>query len=361
MKTLVDFGSKTGNEMSSFEFLRHELPVRMANIMKEIRLVSKSLQQMPSVITVENWYQQSFADIMEFEAANPRDEKTLTKFADTLVDIRNRHSRVVETMAQGVIEFKSTYGDTARIEKQINYFLDRFYTNRISIRMLINQHIKLYGGLSSNSRQIGGIDPYCDVHEIVIEAFNNARFLCERYYLAAPDIQVESFNVYSPGDKITMVYLPSHLYHMLFELFKNAMRAVVETHTHSTNLPPLKITICKGKEDLTIKISDQGGGIPHSKIGLLFQYMYTTAPQPSPNQDNDGSAPLAGYGYGLPLSRLYARYFHGDLILASIDGYGTDAFVCLKVLSDEANECLPVFCKTACKMYESDVPISDWI
>ena len=41
--------------------------------------------------------------------------------------------------------------------------------------------------------------------------------------------------------------------------------------------------------------------------------------------------PLAGYGYGLPLSRLYARYLAGDLQLFSVDGLGTDAVLTLQV------------------------------
>jgi hypothetical protein len=50
--------------------------------------------------------------------------------------------------------------------------------------------------------------------------------------------------------------------------------------------------------------------------------------------DTDGPAVLAGYGYGLPVSRLYARYFGGDLQIISMEGYGTDAYLHLNRLGN---------------------------
>jgi pyruvate dehydrogenase kinase 2/3/4 len=52
--------------------------------------------------------------------------------------------------------------------------------------------------------------------------------------------------------------------------------------------------------------------------------MYTTVDQtPTLDPDfnkSDFKAPMAGFGYGLPISRLYARYFGGDLKLISMEG-----------------------------------------
>jgi hypothetical protein len=62
------------------------------------------------------------------------------RFCQALVKIRNRHTDVVQTMAQGVLELKESHKVDHQIENSIQYFLDRFYMSRISIRMLINQH-----------------------------------------------------------------------------------------------------------------------------------------------------------------------------------------------------------------------------
>ena len=127
----------------------------------------------------------------------------------------------------------------------------------------------------------------------------------------------------------------------MLELLKNSMRATVEWHGIDAEFPPIKVVIADGKdnEDVVIKVSDEGGGIPRSNVNKIWSYLFTTA-DPSIQEGMIGSpdhgtdSPLAGLGYGLPISRSYARYFGGDLSIMSMEGYGTDAFVYLARLGD---------------------------
>lgn len=66
-----------------------------------------------------------------------------------------------------------------------------------------------------------------------------------------------SLSEFEKNEPIRTVYVPSHLYHILFELFKNSMRAVMEKHQDADTIPPLKVTIVKGKEDICLKISGE--------------------------------------------------------------------------------------------------------
>uniref|UniRef100_A0A7N4P2S1 Protein-serine/threonine kinase n=1 Tax=Sarcophilus harrisii TaxID=9305 RepID=A0A7N4P2S1_SARHA len=326
MKQLLDFGSDNACERTSFAFLRQELPVRLANILKEIDILPDRLVKTSSVQLVRSWYIQSLMDLVEFHEKSPEDHKALSDFVDALIKVRNRHHDVVPTMAQGIIEYKDSGAVDPVTNQNLQYFLDRFYMNRISTRMLMNQHILIFSdSKTGNPTHIGSIDPQCDVVAVVQDAYESARMLCDQYYLVSPELKLTQVNGKVPDQPIHIVYVPSHLHHMLFELFK---------------------------------ISDRGGGVPLRIIDRLFSYTYTTAP--TPVMDNSRNAPLAGFGYGLPISRLYAKYFQGDLNLYSLSGYGTDAIIYLKALSSESIEKLPVFNKSAFKHYQAGPEAGDW-
>ena len=120
--------------------------------------------------------------------------------------------------------------------------------------------------------------------------------------------------------------------YIMLELLKNSMRATVEWHGVDAEFPPIKVIIADGNdnEDVVIKVSDEGGGIPRSNTKKIWSYLFTTADptiQEDMVGDNKGDhstdSPLAGLGYGLPISRSYCRYFGGDLSIMSMEGYGT--------------------------------------
>ena len=61
------------------------------------------------------------------------------------------------------------------------------------------------------------------------------------------------------------------------------------------------------------------------------------------------------------MSRLYARYLGGELMLQSIEGYGTDCFIYLKSESNDAVEVLPKFTNQLGEHYKSKKEMKDWI
>lgn len=58
-------------EKKSYIFLRKELPVRLANIMKEIALLPDNLSRTPSVGLVNAWYVRSFEEVLRYEQMDP--------------------------------------------------------------------------------------------------------------------------------------------------------------------------------------------------------------------------------------------------------------------------------------------------
>lgn len=333
LRYMLDFGANPIKRqlVLSAQFLHNELPVRLAHRVAELENLPYGLSAKPQVMRVRDWYVESFKDLREFPAI--KDNNDEQKFTDLLRHIYHRHRHVVPVMAMGVAELKKELQEGVGLLElpEIHQFLDGFYLSRIGIRILIGQHIALHEPEKDN--YIGMIATKCCPSQVVGDAVMDARSICMREYASAPEV-----NIY--GDpNFTFPYVPSHLHHMTFELVKNSLRAVNDKFDDSDEEPPpIRLVIAEGEEDITIKVSDEGGGISRRGLPRIWTYLYSTAISPLDDMedsgDADGPAVLAGYGYGLPLSRLYARYFGGDLQIISMEGYGTDAYLHLSRLGN---------------------------
>lgn len=357
--------------MQVASFLRKELPIRLAHRVQDLEKVPL-MKDMSSVKMVKQLYIQSLVELLEFE------KKVITadqeeQFSLLVEGIYERHSHVLVQMAKGAYEFRhhihqqktknnnkkngmpssrsrnsnsdrdtNTEYDSKRAKfakmEKTHEFLDRFYLCRIGIRVLIGQYLALRQ--PPVDHYVGIICSVTSPYEIVKRAIDDAAFMCTRKYGDAPEV------IMSGRLDLTFPYVPTHLHYIMLELLKNSMRATVEWHGPDADFPPIRVIIADGSdnEDVVIKVSDEGGGIPRSNVKKIWSYLFTTA-DPSIQEgmvgvaENEGvdhgiDSPLAGLGYGLPISRSYCRYFGGDLSIMSMEGYGTDAFVYLARLGN---------------------------
>jgi len=374
-------------------FLRRELPVRLAHRIQDLSSVPY-LRDMDSVKEVKDIYVQSLLQISSVPPIRtPQQEEEFARELERLYE--KKHSNVLIQMAKGayqlrkqmrkgemVIENNVTqqqpkYGNNPQNKgkessplefeqmQQCHTFLDRFYMSRIGIRVLAGQYLALREQRRNphidDDDYIGIICKTTSPHHAVLRAAEDATWMCQRRFGDAPEV------VISGNLDLTFAYIPNHLHYILLELIKNAMRATMEKHRgggdddeeaywneSDEDVPPVHVVIADGteNEDVVIKVSDEGGGIPRSHIKKIWSYLFTTASpsiqerliafgsgedsgdERSQMQDHGKNSPLAGLGYGLPISRSYARYFGGDLSIMSMEGYGTDCFLHLRRLGN---------------------------
>lgn len=332
LKYMMDFGSFPIERqlLVSAQFLHKELPVRLAHRVAELENLPFGLSAKRPVQTVRDWYVESFQELRAFPVV--KDMETEGKFTELITSIMARHNNVVPMIARGVHDLRGELqhqGADLKSLPEIHQFLDGFYMSRIGVRMLIGQHVSLHQ--PPREGFIGLIETRVSPHKVAQDAIDDARSICMRQYGDAPEVEIF-------GDpKLSFAYVPGHLHQMLFELIKNSLRAVHDFWEKKGESPPaIRLVIAEGAEDVTIKLSDEGGGIARSGMPRIWTYLYSTAKSPLPDMDPGDGGPvvLAGYGYGLPLSRLYARYFGGDLQIISMEGYGTDAYLHLNRLGN---------------------------
>ena len=150
-------------------------------------------------------------------------EEDVENFTEVLNMIRRRHLDTVPRMAQAVGRLGAVNAADG-VNKTIQYFLDRLYTNRISIHMLISHYNALLGQKKNLVGMVGTIDPKCDVLDVCRNAYDAAAGICDVEYFEHPHLKVTALDTSdtnaSTRVNVTSTLVPSHLHHILFEIFK---------------------------------------------------------------------------------------------------------------------------------------------
>ncbi|CAK9118063.1 unnamed protein product [Durusdinium trenchii] len=131
-------------------------------------------------------------------------------------------------------------------------------------------------------------------------------------------------------------FLLSILMHVVRELLKNSCQASLELAKSEAELEdmPIDVIVCADKQHVVIRITDCARGIPRHVGSKIWSYLYSGSPTAMTGLS-------FGYGIGLPLSRLHARYLGGSLDLVSLPGYGVDAYLSLPRVETDLVETIP--------------------
>lgn len=353
------------------QFLHRELPIRIAQRAVDLMTLPYGLSDAIPIRQVACAYISYLHRMLS--TPMPQTNEDEYRFTDFLQSLVLDRSSIPMAIARGLADWRKDVGDVeVKRLQQMEEALYRFFTARVGLRFLTEHHVLSCHRESAKAlRNVTCMFPEEDdssgcihsgldlVHEVNRVA-QSVETQTKEFYGFSPEIEVVDCKE-RKGSSDDFTYVPHHLHYMMGELLKNSCRATVRKYLasqHSSeapamgalsratanrpDLPPIKVVVVKGDEDVTIKIADKGGGIPRSRMSKIWTFAHSTA-DAEESASAFGTDSLSGLkirGFGLPLCRIYARYLGGDLTLKSMEGYGLDAYLFLPRLG-EACENLP--------------------
>ncbi|KAL4815348.1 branched-chain alpha-ketoacid dehydrogenase kinase [Aspergillus spinulosporus] len=358
--------------LSSANYVRTELPTRLAHRLRDIQKLPYVVVANPHFSLVYELYYKAFERFRTVPEIRTLEDND--RFCDILRKTLKEHLVVIPRLAMGVLECRGLLPAEA-----MDQFMNTLLRARISRRVIAEQHLALTETFNSPWHFPGSQDRTDLNADFVGEVFLkcNAKEVVERCGKLVQDMIRQS----SGSDKIpeisvqghldaTFPYMLSHLEYIIGELLRNSIQAVSERYQglHQTP-PPIEVLICEAPQHVIMRVSDQGGGIPREILPYLWSF--TKGPHSKVRLENLGQVPAMAatlqelsvssdikhadketfressldtltsrppdlrLGIGLPMSRVYAEYWAGSLELHSLEGYGVDAFLQISKLGNK--------------------------
>ncbi|KAJ1680169.1 [Pyruvate dehydrogenase (acetyl-transferring)] kinase 2, mitochondrial [Spiromyces aspiralis] len=356
LRQLVLFGRQLTEDklLSSANYVRTELPVRLSHRIRDFQSLPYIAGTNPHIRFVYDLYWQSFDEIRKFPPIRSLNDNR--QFCEMLSRNLSLHAQVIPRLGLGLSECLALVASA-----EIDQFMNQMLVSRISRRTLAEQHIAIseqfdqdifntfdqYGldhapkGFST--QRTGIVDPACDIAQLLHNCAIKVQAHFEEAYDLPPDTTPQVI-IEGHRDALFMC-IPDNIEYIFYELLKNSNRAVIESYKDRpaalAELPPIVITICSSVgSDIKIRISDQGGGIPYEVLPHIWSFSSAEKFHRLENlshvqrleariKDSQSLSPFLSFGFGLPMSRVYARYWGGDISIQSLPGYGVDAYITL--------------------------------
>lgn len=327
----------------------------------------KRLAEMPfgfsstkTVEKVSSTYTRHFKQLVDFEQENGIRGLSSPDYQDLVRNISKQHRDTKMDIAKGVLEFHESLGETSGAAGEVPFMqemehsLDQFFTDQLTQRLIVAHMQGLTKGSLVATGNVGVVTLDANPLQILAKAFQATRTICTRDYRCAPELLIndvphEQFLKSEVAQAQRVPYVQAHLLYMLMEFLKNAARASIEGAQLQCGIavdgsagssqdmaflevPPIRVTVSEQKDawdlERAMKIGDSGTGMGQSVLSKAFCYFYSSVKSrprhASELESFNDQVPLAGFGFGLPMSRVYARYFSGDISLQSTLGKGTD-------------------------------------
>ncbi|KAF0331472.1 serine/threonine protein kinase [Colletotrichum asianum] len=376
LRQLMVFGRSLTESrlLSSANYVRTELPTRIAHRIRDLEQLPYVVVENPHIKEVYELYQRAFDTFRKVKEIKSLEDNE--RFCKIISGMLKAHLTVIPKLSMGILESRGLMG-----AEDLDKFMNTILRSRISRRVIAEQHLALTetyhspwfspGAKLNESEFIGEIFIKCIARDVIERCSHAVEALARSTY--GRDVEVPEIKVVGHLEA-SFPYILSHLEYIIGELLRNSVQAVIERRQRSKNqsgpVPPIEVTICEAQQHVIIRISDQGGGIPRDELPFLWSF--SKGPQSERRLENLGRVPkLAAtmqelhvtdelgradlktpnygsslssmttrppnlrLGMGLPLSRVYAEYWAGNLELHSLEGYGVDAFLQISKLGNK--------------------------
>lgn len=323
IKNLYDAGldHSPRQRVLNAQFMHRELIARRAGILKQLRAMPQLLREHPRVADLTSTYTLRLAQMMD----TPLPRTT----AEEAVFERNLRETAPRQEGESRRAFGAALGDPRVFDgldcdeqREIDVHVDAFFNARVGLRFLVEHYLATSTPVDGWS---GIIESACDPLALCGTCADEAKQKALAVFGVAPEVHVYG----EPGKSFTFV--PEHIRFVAGELIKNACKATIKRHRDGAKpLPPVRVVVAWGDSNVTIKVADEGGGIARSRLSDVWSYKGSSF-------TGDNAKPRSSR-LGLPLSRLYAKYFGGTLHLTPMEGFGTDCYATFNRLMHNNNE-----------------------